>query len=126
MASRLGSAYDGIMQVVAMAALVLLLGASCSAGAEPDPADARAKLVPRSLAPLELDGRGFKRFERVKVTVTPTGGAAVTERLRARRKGSFTATFAGVDACNGIEAVAVGRRGSRASFQLAAVGCPGF
>jgi hypothetical protein len=114
------------MQVVAMAALLVLLGASCGAGAEPDQSAARAKLVPRSLAPLEVRGTDFKRFERVKVTVRPTGGAAVTERVRAGRKGAFTATFAGVEACNGIEAVAVGRRGSRASFQLAAVGCPGF
>jgi hypothetical protein len=115
------------MQAIAIAALLLLVGAGCTAGAEPDRSAAqRAKIVPHSLTPLEVKGSGFKRFERVKVTVTPVGGAAVTERLRARRKGSFTATFAGIDACNGIEAVAEGRRGSRASFQLAAVGCPGF
>ena len=115
------------MQVMAIAALLLLLGASCGAGAEADRSAApRAKIVPGSFEPFRVKGTGFKRYERVKVTVTPVGGAAVTERLRARRKGSFTATFAGIDTCNGIEAVAEGRRGSRASFQMASVGCPGF
>jgi hypothetical protein len=115
-----------VMQAFAIAALLLLLAATSVAGAEADRSAAQAKIVPRSLAPLEVRGTGFKRFERVRVTVTPVGGAAVTERLRARRKGTFTATFAGIDACNGIEAVAEGRRGSRASFQLAAIGCTGF
>ena len=123
MANRRRRAYDGVMQATAIAALLLLLGAGCGAAAQPARSAARAKLVPRSLAPLEVKGTGFKRFERVRVTVTPTGGSPVTERLRARRRGSFTATFAGIEACNGIEAVAEGRRGSRASFQLAAIGC---
>lgn len=111
---------------LAVAALLVLLGASCSAGAEPAQPAAAAKLMPRSLEPLQLAGSGFKRRERVRITVTPTGSEAHSKRLRAKRNGSFTARFAGVDACNGIEAVAVGRRGSRASFQFAAVGCPGF
>jgi len=112
---------------LAVAALLVLLGASCSAGAERErSAAAPAELKPRSLAPLQLSGSGFKRRERVRITVTPTGGESVTKRLWAKRNGSFTATFAGVEACNGLEAVAVGRRGSRASFQFAAVGCPGF
>ena len=79
-----------------------------------------------SLDPLKVRGSGFKRRERVRVTVTPTGGAGVTKRFRAKRNGSFTATFGAIQACNGFEAVAVGRRGSRASFQFSAVGCPGF
>ena len=99
----------------------ILLTAAGGAAAEHG---AGAKLLPRSLQPLELKGSGFKRRERVRVTVTPTGSDGVSKRLRAKRNGSFTVAFPGVRTCNGIEAVAVGRRGSRASFQFAAIGCP--
>jgi hypothetical protein len=114
------------MHYVAIAALLVLLGAAGAAGAKPERELARATLLPVSTDPLKLRGNGFKRRERVRVTVTPTGGAGVTKRFRAKRNGSFTATFGAIEVCNGIEAVAVGRRGSRASFQLSAVGCPGF
>jgi hypothetical protein len=118
-------AYDGRMHYVAIAALLVLLGAAAGAGAEPGRERARATLMPVSTDPLKVRGSGFKRRERVRVTVTPTGGAGVTRRFRAKRNGSFTATFGAIGACGGFEAVAVGRRGSRASFQLSAVGCPG-
>jgi hypothetical protein len=111
------------MHYVAIAALLVLLG---GAGAEPERELARATLKPAALDPFAVTGSGFKRRERVRVTVTPSGGAGVTKRFRAKRNGSFTATFDAIQACNGIEAVAVGRRGSRASFQLSALGCPGF
>ena len=120
------AAYDGRMHYVAIAALLVLLGAAAGAGAEPERELARGKLVPLATDPLKLRGSGFKRRERVRVTVTPTSGAGVTKRFRAKRNGSFTVTFGAVQACGGIEAVAVGRRGSRASFQLSALGCPGF
>jgi hypothetical protein len=128
--SRWRGAYDREMESrrrpVAVAAMLVLLSARASASAQPLRQAAPAKLTPRSLEPLQLAGSGFKRRERVRITVTPTGSEAVTKRLRAKRNGSFTATLTGVQACNGIEAAAVGRRGSRASFQFAAVGCPGF
>jgi len=128
--SRYARAYDGRMPYgtrhVAIAALFVLLSASCSADAKPDRELARAVLNPLAVDPLKLRGSGFKRRERVRVTVTPTGGAGVTKRFRAKRNGSFTVTFGAVQACGGIEAAAVGRRGSRASFQLSALGCPGF
>jgi hypothetical protein len=106
---------------IAMAALLATGG---SAAAQPEGRHAGATLMPRSLHPLQLEGSGFKRRERVRVTVTPTGRAGVTKRVRARRDGAFSIAFARVPTCDGIEAVALGRRGSRASFQLAAVGCP--
>ena len=128
--SRSFRAYDGRMKYralpVAAAALLVVLSASCSADARQDRELARATLMPRSLDPLRVAASGFKRRERVRVTVTPTGGSAVTKRKRAKRNGSFTVTFGALRACNGFEAVAVGRRGSRASFQFSAVGCPGF
>jgi hypothetical protein len=110
------------MHYVAIVALLVVFGAPVGAEAE----HGRATLTPVAMDPLEVRGSGFKRRERVRVTVTPTGGAGVTKRFRAKRNGSFTATFGSIASCNGIEAVAVGRRGSRASFQLSALGCPGF
>jgi hypothetical protein len=124
--SRMRAAYDGRMHYVAIAALLALLGTAGSAGAESRGELARATLMPLSLDPLKVRGSGFKRRERVRVTVTPTGGAGVTKRFRAKRNGSFTVAFGAMDACGGFEAVAVGRRGSRASMQFSAVGCPGF
>ncbi|MGI8780517.1 MAG: hypothetical protein ACR2L8_10190 [Solirubrobacteraceae bacterium] len=110
---------------VAAAAALALLAAGPSAGAQPERHSAGATLTPRGLSPLALKGSGFKRRERVKVTVTPTGRDGETLRMRAKRNGAFTATFPGVMACDGVEALAVGRRGSRASFQLSSVGCAG-
>jgi hypothetical protein len=89
--------------------------------AAPQAADARrhANLLPVRLAPLTLHGTGFHRFERVRVTVTPVIGSPATKRVRANRHGAFRATFRRLRADgNGLEAVAVGRRGSRASFQF--------
>jgi hypothetical protein len=105
------------MRTVRMLVLALVVLA-----AVPQAADARrhAKLVPARLDPLTLHGSGFRRFERVRVTVTPVGGSPTSKRVRANRHGSFRVTFRRVRAGgNGLEAVAAGRRGSRASFQFA-------
>ena len=108
----------------AVAASLALLVPAGAAGAQPLRAAADPTLSPRSLSPLKLKGSGFERRERVRVTVTAGGGKERVKRLRARRTGSFVVTFQGVSLCDGIEAVAVGRRGSRASFQIASFGCP--
>jgi hypothetical protein len=105
---------------VAIAATLILGTLVGSAAAQPQ----RATLMPRSLDPLVLKGDGFKRHERVRVTVTPTSGEGTTKRVRAKRRGSFSVAFTGVQTCDGFEGVAVGRRGSRASFQFSAIGCP--
>jgi hypothetical protein len=102
------------MRRMLLAALVVAPLAAAS------PAAARqARIVPARLAPLEIRGSGFHRWERVRVTVTPFGGRRVTRRVRANRHGSFRVTFLRVSAAGGIEATAAGRRGSRASFSLA-------
>jgi hypothetical protein len=111
---------------VAIAAVLALLATGAGAGAQAESRAGGATLAPRGLDPLQLKGSGFKRRERVRVTVTPTSGSEVAKRVRAKRNGSFTVTFKGVPTCNGVEGLAVGRRGSRASFQFSAVGCPGF
>jgi hypothetical protein len=109
---------------VAITAALAFAGLAASAGAQPERPAAHATLMPRSLHPLQLGGNGFQRRERVRVTVTPSSGESVTKRVRARWDGSFVVTFAGVRPCDGLEGVAVGRRGSRASFQFSALICP--
>jgi hypothetical protein len=104
------------MRTVRMLALAVLVFA-----AVPHVAEARrhAKLMPVRMDPVTLTGSGFHRFERVRVTVRPVIGSPVTKRVRANRHGAFRVTFRRLRADgNGLEAVAVGRRGSRASFQF--------
>ena len=110
------------MRVLAVLLMAALAFGETGAGAQPQ--DSRATLTPRSLDPLQLQGRGFKKRERVRVTVTPSSGDPQTKRVRAKRNGSFAVRFDGVQACNGFEGVAVGRRGSRASMQFSALICP--
>jgi hypothetical protein len=112
------------VRILAVAIVAALAFGETGAGAQPDRSAARATLTPRSLDPVVLQGDGFKRRERVRVTVTPTSGEGKTKRVRARRDGSFSVPFKGVQACNGFEGVAVGRRGSHASFQFSALMCP--
>lgn len=109
---------------VAIAATLAVGGAAAHAAPARDGGAPRATLTPRSIDPFRVGGSGFKRRERVRVTVTPTSGDPIAKRVRAKRNGSFAVTFPGVRACDGIEGVAVGRRGSRASFQFSALLCP--
>jgi hypothetical protein len=112
---------------IALAAVLVLIATTGGAGAQPERQHAGATLMPRSLDPFTVKGSGFKRRERVRVTVTQASAeAGVTKRVRARRDGSFSVTFESIQACDGLEGVAVGRRGSRASFQFSALTCPGF
>ena len=55
--------------------------------------------------------------------MTPSSGEAVTRRVRATGRGSFVLSFSGIDACGGIEGVAIGTRGSHASFQFSSLVC---
>jgi hypothetical protein len=82
-----------------------------------------ARLAPSSLEPLKVKGTGFRAYERVRVTVTPSAGEAISHRVRATRRGGFVVSFAGVQACGGIEGVATGSRGSHASFQSSSLTC---
>ena len=82
-----------------------------------------ARLAPSSFAPLEVRGTGFSAYERVRVAVTPSAGEAISHRVRATRRGDFVVSFAGLQACGGIEGVAAGSRGSHASFQSSGLTC---
>lgn len=71
-------------------------------------------------APLVLLGTGFKRVERVKVSVV-TQPVQLIRTTRASRAGTFVVRFDTiVDACYGARtATAIGARGSRATIVLA-------
>jgi hypothetical protein len=56
---RWHAAYDGRMHYVAIAALLVLLGAVASAGADSGPERPRATLLPVSMDPLAVRGDGF-------------------------------------------------------------------
>src|SRR3954449_9193689 len=47
----------------------------------------RARLVPSGSDPFRVRGTGFRPRERVRVTVTPTGGSGITRRVRANGRG---------------------------------------
>jgi hypothetical protein len=111
------------MPLLVACSLALLAVAAMPAQAAPADAARQARLRLEKLAPLTVAGDGFAKRERVRVTITPSSSAPVTKRLRAKRAGTFLARFPGVETCGGFEAVAVGRRGGRASLQFSAVGC---
>jgi hypothetical protein len=66
-----------------------------------------------------LRGVGFKRHERVRVTVSSKARAA--KSVDASTTGSFVVEFAGIDlnTCVGFVATAIGSDGSRATFKRA-------
>jgi hypothetical protein len=119
------------MPLLAAAALLTALALAGGPGSAPaaggqgaQAAKRRAHLVPIATGdPFRVRGSGFRARERVRVTVTPTGQSAVTRRIRATGRGTFVLAFAGIDACGGIEGVAAGTRGSRASFQFSSFTC---
>jgi hypothetical protein len=105
--------YKRTMPLAVLATLVALVAATHH----------HAQLAPSSLEPLKVKGTGFHARERVRVRVTPSTGDAVTRRVRATGRGSFVLSFAGIQACGGIEGVATGNRGSHASFQSSSLIC---
>src|SRR3954452_5258600 len=122
------------MRLVAAIALVVVFTAAAAAFARPeartagprDPAAAttrRALLFARHTTPFRVTGARFLAGERVRVTVTPTGGAGIVRRITASRRGSFALASPGVHVCAGVSGKAVGSRGSRAAFSLSAIMC---
>jgi hypothetical protein len=110
--------------LTALAGFALLAAACGDEAPEARPTASHAVLRPATITPLRLQGTGFHAGERVRVTVTPSTGEGITRRARAGRRGSFTIGFPGIEACGGIEGIARGSRGSRASFQFSTgIGC---
>jgi hypothetical protein len=86
------------------------------------PSPGKARLMPTSFAPPTLKGTGFKAGE--NVTVKIIDGPKATRHVKASNSGSFTVRVpARADRCKGMAAIAIGDRGSRASFQFAEVMC---
>jgi hypothetical protein len=118
-----------LRRAVLVAGLALLAGTGASGAGSPAAATAakaasrRALLVPLAGTPFRVRGSRFGAGERVRVTVTPTGRAAIVRRVRASRRGAFVLAFARVRACRGVQGTATGSRGSLASFQFSSVRC---
>jgi hypothetical protein len=118
-------AYCAAMRIALIVVTALMLAVSGSAMSTPDASKpTRATLGLADTAPLKLRGRGFHARERVRVSVSAERRA--TKRVVATAAGSFVVTFAdiSVDRCNGLVAVAVGRRGSRATYKQPQPLCP--
>jgi hypothetical protein len=122
------------MRLAAAIAVVVLLAAGAAAFARSAPRSARAAdphgvttrravLIARSVTPFRVSGSRFLAGERVRVTVTPTGGPGLVRRITASRAGAFVLVFRGVHVCAGVSGKAVGSRGSRAAFSLSAIMC---
>jgi hypothetical protein len=116
---------------LAVTAVLVALGVGIAVGgsdrepatATPAAAKRQALLMPSGTDPFRVRGSGFRARERVRVKVTPTGGAGITRRVRANGRGTFTVAFARIDSCGGVHGVATGSRGSHASFQFSAIMC---
>ena len=106
-------------RAVLLVAAVVLAATFASARAATRPA---LRLVDTS--PVAFRGTGFKAHERVRVSVY--AGTRATRRTTAGLRGGFTVRFAGLNpsACAGFSAVAVGNKGSRASFKRPPGECP--
>src|SRR3954471_15522594 len=103
---------------VAVLAVLIALGIGLAPASAGSPAATRqARLVPSGSNPFRVHGSGFRARERVRVTITATGRAGITRRVRANGRGTFTVAFPGIDSCGGVHGVAAGTRGSHASFQ---------
>jgi hypothetical protein len=119
------------MRLAAAIVVAALLAAGTAALARPsaasrDPSAAttrRAVLIARSVTPFRVSGARFRPGERVRVTVTPTGGMGIVRHVVASRRGTFVLVFGRVHVCAGVSGKAVGSRGSRAAFSLSAIMC---
>jgi hypothetical protein len=74
------------------------------------------------------DGRMYPRGVPVAIAallaLAATGGGAAAQPVRSGGAARPSVRFDGLEPCKGLEGVAVGRRGSRASFQFSALMCP--
>lgn len=104
-------------RLLVIAALLSLLAVVPTASPRSE-APQKARLVLADLDPVEVRGYGFRRLERVKLTLL-TGTSVRTRSLRADRTGRFVARFdvVHVDRCSqGVGVVAVGAKGSAAAI----------
>lgn len=74
--------------------------------------------------PLMFSGSGFRASEHVKVVAI--AGERAARSVTAGSSGRFSVRFRGMDAdaCRGLTAIAIGDRGSRATYKRAPGQCP--
>ena len=114
--------------MIRVTALLIALSSALAAASLADGSrepERRAQLTLMTMEPLTLRGTRFFAAEKVKLTVV-----AADERFvrwpTASRGGAFTQRFPTlfVDRCDGVIAVAVGSRGSRATLKPFKPACP--
>ena len=109
----------GLVVTLVLGLALALLGSTAIGGESKKKATLRLS----ASAPLTLRGANFLPSERVRVTVTSE--LRRSKQVTASRSGVFVVRFNGVyDRCNGLIAVAVGARGSKAGLKLPQPACP--
>ena len=109
----------------AAAAAVVLVATACGHTEASHPAAAtttvasRPQLAPTGQKPLTVNGTGFQPNEKVLVVAK---GAKSTS-ASADSSGTFVASMPGVDACDSINVIANGSKGSHAEFNLSQIVC---
>jgi hypothetical protein len=107
----------GVIVIVALS--LALVGV----GAGDGESRSRATLKLSKGIPLTLRGAHFLPGERVRVTVS--NSLKRTKLVRSTSSGTFVVSFQdSLDRCNGLLALAIGARGSRATLKMPQLGCP--
>ena len=88
---------------------------------QPSATSRKAALTLTSLDPMSVKGVGFRKLERVRVTLL--GAGKRVRHVRATQRGSFAVKFGRVG-CSSYTVTAVGNRGSRASINYSTIVCP--
>jgi hypothetical protein len=81
----------------------------------------RPQLAPTGQKPLTVKGTGFQPNE--KVLVVAKGAKSTSASASADSSGTFVASLPGVDACDSINVIATGSKGSHAEFNLSQIVC---
>jgi hypothetical protein len=111
--------------LVAVAAVIATVVGQTSGSSSDEPrpdGGQRPTLTPYAQDPLSVRGTWFQPHERVRVAVK---GVDEPETLTARAsaKGVFSVGFRHVNGCDSVTVMAVGSKGSRASFNLSQIAC---
>jgi len=112
------------MRTSLVTVLLALVVAAVAIGSALGSASKPPKLRVLDRAPLRLAGTGFRKQERIRLTVS--AGATWRKTIRASSTGGFSTSFAdvAVDRCMGVVAIARGATGDMASAKVMPMACP--
>jgi len=114
------------MRALALLVVVIAAGVVGVGSAVPPAAGGEARPVLRLVdsSPVTFRGAGFLANEHVRVVLAEKSRAV--RSVLANAEGRFVVRFPGADAneCTGFSAIAVGDRGSRATYKRAPGQCP--